>query len=110
MAQTPRMTRIEAMLAENPDDAFLRYGLAMEHASAGDDAGCVNVLRDLIARTQSEPYVPAFLQAGQALVRLDRITEACDVLKAGIDTAKRVGTPEAMHAQGEMQGLLSSIE
>lgn len=104
------MERIEAMLAEDPDDAFLRYGLAMEHASSGDDAACVDVLRDLISRGSSSPYVPAFLQAGQALVRLDRIGEACDILKAGIETATRAGTPEALHARGEMQGLLASIE
>jgi len=104
------MAQIEAMLADDPDDAFLRYGLAMEHASAGDDAACVNVLRDLIARTAEDPYIAAFLQAGQALVRIDRIPEACDVLKHGIAAATKAGTPEAMHAQGEMQGLLSSIE
>lgn len=107
MARTARMAQIEEMLAEDPDDAFLRYGLAMEHASAGDDAACVTVLRDLIARTAAAPYVPAFLQCGQALVRLDRTAEACDVLKAGIEAAGRAGD---LHAQGEMQGLLSSIE
>jgi len=110
MPKTPRMEQIEAMLAEDPDDAFLRYGLAMEHASAGDDANCVVVLRDLIARTAEKPYIPAYLQAGQALVRLDRIAEACAVLKDGIDAAARVGTADALHARGEMQGLLSSIE
>ena len=106
MARTPRMAQIEAMLAEDPDDAFLRYGLAMEHASAGDDTACVDVLRDLIARTATDPYVPAFLQAGQALVRLDRIPEACAVLRDGVAAARRAGDT---HAQGEMQGLLDSI-
>jgi thioredoxin-like negative regulator of GroEL len=101
------MEQIEAMLADDPDDAFLRYGLAMEHASAGDDAACVEVLRDLIARTTATPYVPAFLQAGQALVRLDRIPEACDALRQGITAARNAGDT---HAQGEMQGLLDSIE
>ena len=110
MAKTPRMAQIEAMLAEDPDDAFLRYGLAMEHASTGDDSQCVVVLKNLIERKANDPYVPAFLQAGQALVRLDRIAEACEVLRSGIEASRRVGTPEAMHAQGEMQGLLSSIE
>ena len=100
------MAQIEAMLAEDPDDTFLRYGLAMEHASAGDDASCVSVLRDLIARTAANPYVPAFLQCGQALVRLDRTEEACEVLKTGIAAAGRAGD---LHAQGEMQGLLDSI-
>src|ERR1700761_6917086 len=103
MARTPRMALIEEMLAEDPAAPFLRYGLAMEHASTGDDAGCVTVLRDLIARTAANPYVPAFLQCGQALMRLDRTAEACDVLRAGIEAARLAGDT---HAQGEMQGLL----
>jgi thioredoxin-like negative regulator of GroEL len=107
MARTPRMEQIEALLADDPDDAFLRYGLAMEHASAGDDAQCVVVLRDLIQRTAANPYVPAFLQCGQALMRLDRTEEACAVLREGVEAARRAGDT---HAQGEMQGLLASIE
>ena len=110
MTKSPRMERIEAMLADEPDDAFLRYGLAMEHASLGDDSGCVAVLHDLIARSAASPYVPAYLQAGQALVRLDKIEEACAVLQEGIAVSAQVGTPEALHARGEMQGLLSSVE
>jgi hypothetical protein len=104
------MAQIEAMLAEDPDDAFLRYGLAMEHAGAGDDAACVGILRDLIARpgpaAAAKPYVPAFLQCGQALMRLGRDAEACEVLRQGIDAARRAGDT---HAQGEMEGLLDSI-
>ena len=107
MARTLRMTQIEAMLAEDPDDAFLRYGLAMEHASAGDDAACVEVLRDLINRTAAKPYIPAYLMAGQALVRLDRIPEASTILREGIAAAGKAGDT---HAQGEMQGLLDTIE
>jgi len=101
------MAQIEAMLADEPDDAFLRYGLAMEHASSGDDATSVIVLRELIARTAAAtPYVPAYLQAGQALMRLDRVEEACETLKDGIEAARKVGDG---HALGEMQGLLESI-
>lgn len=106
MARTHRMAQIEAMLTEEPHDAFLRYGLAMEHASAGDDATCVEVLRDLIARTSANPYVPAFLQAGQSLVRLDRVPEACEILRDGVKAAQKAGDT---HAEGEMQGLLDSI-
>jgi hypothetical protein len=100
------MAQIEEMLAQDPDDAFLRYGLAMEHASSGDDAACAEVLRDLIARSAAKPYVPAFLQAGQALIRLDRVDEAASILRTGVDAARRAGD---LHAQGEMQGLLDSI-
>ncbi len=107
MARTPRMAQIEALLAEDPDDAFLRYGLAMEHASAGDDATCVDILRDLIARTAANPYIPAFLQCGQALIRLDRTAEAADILRHGIQAARAAGDT---HAEGEMQGLLATLE
>ena len=110
MTKTPRMAQIEAMLADDPNDAFLRYAYAMEHASAGDDAGCVVVLRDLIVRSANDPYIPAYLQAGQALVRLDQISEACVILREGITAAARVATPDALHARGEMQGLLDSLE
>jgi uncharacterized protein HemY len=105
--KTPRMRQIEAMLADEPNDAFLRYGLAMEYAGQGDDATAVRLLRELISR---EPYVPAYLQAGQALNRLNRFEEACDVLRQGIAAARVQGTPEALHAAGEMQGLLDSLE
>jgi predicted Zn-dependent protease len=110
MARTPRMDQIEAMLKDNPDDAFLRYGLAMEHSSQGDDATAVTQLRELIALDPTAPYIPAFLMCGQALVRLGKEGEAADVLKQGIAAATTAGTPEAMHARGEMEGLLATVE
>lgn len=107
MAKTPRMEQIEALLAEDPDDAFLRYGLAMEHISQGDDASAVVVLTELIVLKADAPYVPAFLQAGQALIRLGREPEAATVLRQGIEAAGRAGD---LHALGEMQGFLATIE
>ncbi|HEY8505251.1 MAG TPA: tetratricopeptide repeat protein [Gemmataceae bacterium] len=102
--KTPRMRQIEEMLAAEPGDAFLRYALAMEYVGAGDDETALLHLRGLIAR---EPYVPAYLQAGQALIRLDRLGEAREVLREGIAQAARQGDA---HAEGEMRGFLESIE
>jgi len=102
--RTPRMEQIEALLADDPADPFLRYGLAMEHASAGNDTAAVDQLSRLIA---DSPYVPAFLMAGQILNRLNRVDEACDVLRRGIAAAKEQGNS---HAEGEMAALLASIE
>ena len=103
----PRMAKIEAMLADAPDDAELRYMLGMEHVGAGDDAAAVAVFREVIARSADKPYVPAFLMAGQALIRLGREKEAAGVLRDGIAAAQTVGD---QHALGEMQGFLSTIE
>ena len=102
--RTPRMTQIEELLADDPNDPFLRYGLAMEYASAGDDASAADHLLGLAADT---PYVPAYLQAGQVLNRLNRADEACEVLRRGIAAAKAQGNS---HAEGEMSALLTSIE
>jgi len=105
-----RVDRIRALLAESPDDPELHYALAMEHSSAGDDAGCVDVLRALIGTFAAAPFIPAYLQAGQALARLDRTDEAAAVLRDGIAAAERVATPAALHARGEMLGLLATVE
>ena len=103
-ARTPRMEQIEALLADDPTDPFLRYGLAMEYVSAGDDAtGAVH----LVQLADEHAYVPAFLQAGQVLARLNRFEEACNMLRRGVAAARQQGDA---HAEGEMAGLLSSLE
>lgn len=105
MTAKTRKQQLEEMLAEDPDDPFLRYGLAMEHVSAGDLEAAVRGFRDLVALAPD--YVPAYLQAGQALARLGRAAEARDVLRQGIAAATRQNEP---HAKGEMEALLDSLE
>lgn len=104
LTRTPRMSQIEGLLADDPTDAFLRYGLAMEYVSTGDEK---TAAEHLLRLTMDTPYVPAFLQAGQVLNRLNRVSEACDVLRRGIATAK---AQSDSHAEGEMTALLMSIE
>lgn len=105
MAATNRREMIEAMLAETPNDSELRYMLAMECASAGDDAGAVRCFQELIALAPN--YPPAYHQAGRALQRLNRIAEAQALLKQGIPIAQKGGD---LHAAGEMTELLASLE
>ncbi len=108
MPQSARLAKIQAMLADDPDDAFLRYSLGMEHISLGDDASAVTVFEDLIAlKPTGTETVPAYHMAGQALNRLARYDAACTMLRAGIGAARAVGDH---HALGEMETLLQSIE
>src|SRR3954464_3987145 len=109
MPRTPRMEQIEELVTDEPNDPFLRYGLAMEHSSQGDDATAVMHFRELIALNPAAPYIPAFLMCGQALTRLGKEAEAVEVLRQGIAAATKAGTPEAMHARGEMEGLLATV-
>lgn len=110
VTKSARLLRIEALLAEDPTDAFLRYGQAMEYASGGDDATAADLLRQLIAVGGDAPYIPAFLMAGQTYARLGEEGKAADVLNAGIAAARRANTAESLHAMGEMQGLLATVE
>lgn len=102
---TSRKEQIEEMLRETPDDTELRYMLAMEHASAGDDVGAVAVFRELIAR--SPDYPPAYHMGGRTLQRLGRIDEARALLQQGIPAALKAGN---QHAAGEMQELLDNLD
>ena len=99
-----RREQIEAMLAEEPGDTFLRYSLAMELDKEGEHDRSLQLLRDLSA--DDPPYVPAFFMAGQQLARLDRVEEARQILMAGVTAARQTGDA---HAAGEMQEFLRTL-
>jgi tetratricopeptide (TPR) repeat protein len=99
-----RREKIEAMLADDPRDIFLRYSLAMELDKEGDHDGSLAKFGELTRDTP--PYVPAFFMAGQQLARLDRIEEARSFLRDGIEAARTQGDA---HAAGEMSEFLASL-
>ena len=103
MATKSRKEQIREMLVEEPNDPFLRYGLAMEFVSEGNDAEAVSWFRKLLALAES---VPAYHQAGRALLRLNRASEAREVLNEGISVARKLND---VHAAEEMQGLLDGL-
>jgi predicted Zn-dependent protease len=105
MADSPRLRQLEEFLAESPDDPELRYAMAMEHLSLGDDERAVQCLRDLTAACPK--YVPAFQMLGQTLLRLGREDEATAALRQGMAAAQQTGNA---HALSEIQGLLDSLE
>ena len=99
-----RRVKIEAMLADDPDDVFLRYSLAMELKKEGDHETSLEKLSEL---TQHEPpYVPAFFMAAQQLADLQRIEEARALLYAGI---KQAQDQDDAHAASEMSEFLESL-
>ena len=99
-----RKERLETLLADAPDDPELRYMLAMEYVSAGDDAAAVRCFEELLR--QSPDYPPGYHQAARALQRLDRVAEARTLLERGIPVALGRGDS---HTAGEMQQLLEFL-
>jgi hypothetical protein len=99
-----RREKIEAMLADEPGDTFLRYSLAMELDKEGQHDASLAKFAEL-TRDQT-PYVPAFFMGAQEFARLGRIGEARSMLRDGIEAARAQGDT---HAAGEMSEFLASI-
>ncbi len=99
-----RRSKIEAMLADEPADQFLRYSLALELEKEAEHDASLNHLASL--QREAAPYVPAFFMAAQQMVRLGRVEDARGVLRDGIEEARRQGNA---HAAGEMSELLVSL-
>ena len=100
-----KVAMLTEILAQNPDDAFARYGLAMEKAKANDIPGA---LAEFDTLTQKHPdYTAGYQMAGQTLLQAGRTAEARQRLEAGIASAERTRNS---HAAREMQGLLDTID
>jgi hypothetical protein len=99
-----RREKIEAMLADEPGDVFLRYSLAMELAKENLHDDSLAKLTELLE--ENPPYVPAFFMAGKQLAELGRVEKARDVLRVGIEAARQQGDA---HAAGEMSEFLTSL-
>jgi thioredoxin-like negative regulator of GroEL len=100
-----RLEALRAMLAEDPDDAFTRYAVAMELKGLGrrDEA-----LAELKAVMADQPdYVPTYYQYGSLLEGEGRSDEAAQVVRAGIEVAEKAGDG---HAKSELEDLLGEIE
>ena len=77
-----RREKIEAMLAEDPKDTFLRYSLAMELRSEGNTLESLEILDALVR--ESTPCVPAFFMAAEQRSDQGLIMEARQYLREGI--------------------------
>jgi tetratricopeptide (TPR) repeat protein len=106
MSQTQNSRRaiLEGFVAAKPDDAFARYGLALECAKLGDDPAALAHFEHLLATHPS--YVAAYFHYGQLLARLGRTDEARKVLTAGILAAQNAGDS---HARDEAQAALQAL-
>jgi tetratricopeptide (TPR) repeat protein len=101
---TPRAEMLKNLLAQDPNNTFARYGLAMEYANAG-------LLSDAIAEYRrlmevNPDYTAAYFHCGQALERLGNLEEARAAYQQGIDVATRTGD---LHTRSELQGALDLL-
>ena len=99
-----RVAMLKDILAQNPKDAFARYGLAMEYSNSGQ---VEDALREFEALLAANPdYSAGYFMAAQTLAREGREEEARKMLRDGIAAAQRTRN---QHAQSEMEAMLEEM-
>ncbi len=99
-----RVAMLNEILAQNPDDSFARYGLAMEYSKNGEVDRALEEFGKLISANPD--YTAAYFMAAQTLAVAARPEEAKKMLAGGIASAKRTGNA---HAQSEMEAMLAEL-
>lgn len=101
---TNRIEILRQMLAQDSNNHFARYGLAMEYAKSGELEQAVAEYRNLLA--QDEGYCAAYYHGGQALEKLGRVEEARAMYENGIEACGRKGD---LHTRSEIEAALSLL-
>jgi len=100
-----RVSMLNEVLSQNPDDAFARYGLAMEHARLGEVERALEEFGKLLS--VHPDYTAGYFMAAQTLANAQRLEEARRMLVDGIASARRTGNS---HAQSEMTAMLEELK
>jgi len=99
-----RRQKLEEFLRNNPNDAFSRYGMALECMREGDPVAADTHFRALLETNPD--YVPGYQMYAQMLAQNNRTDEAKSALSQGIQSAIRQGN---QHARSEMEALLMEL-
>jgi tetratricopeptide (TPR) repeat protein len=99
-----RLEKLRQFLEANPNDCFVRYGLAQEYVKAGQ-------LDDAIAEYSrifeiNPDYQAAYYHAGQAYQKLGKTAQARATFERGIETSMRTGD---LHARSELEAALAEL-
>ncbi len=95
---------LEQFVEKNPNDAFGRYGLAMECVNEGDLAAAEANFKQLLA--SHTEYIAAYYQFGRMLAGANRSAEAREIFTVGISRAAQAGDE---HARQELLAALDEL-
>ncbi|MGN6369765.1 MAG: tetratricopeptide repeat protein [Phycisphaerae bacterium] len=101
----PRLEQLLELLKAEPGDSFLRYGVAMEYAKAGEFEKALTEFNELLRRAPE--YVAGYFMAGRTCEQKGDVEEAKRFYREGIVVARRVGDE---HAAGEISQALMMLE
>lgn len=95
-----RLEQLTKLYAAEPQDPFLTYGIALEHAKAQRLDKAIMWLDKTLGLDDS--YCYAYFQKGKMLSEKGEEAAAQAVLKQGIEAAKACGDEKAENELGEL--------
>jgi predicted Zn-dependent protease len=99
-----RISMLTELLTQDPNNAFARYGLAMEYSNSGELDRALEEFGRLLSAHRD--YTAGYFMAAQTLVKAQRMEEAKKMLKEGIASAQ---LKRDAHAESEMQAMLEEL-
>ena len=102
---SPRLDQLKQLYDADPTDPFVPYGIALEHAKAGEHEQALSWLDRTLEIDPQYSY--AYFQKGRLLSELGRPDDAKQTLETGITRARESGDT---HAAEEIAGLLATLQ
>lgn len=102
---TDRIPLLLSYLQDDPRDCFSRYALGLEYFKMNELDKAWGCFEHLLKHAPD--YLPAYYQAGQVLLRLNRPEEAAKTLREGLVVASQ---QRDEHTRSELQGALLQLE
>ena len=100
----PSLEQLEKLLAADPNDAFVLYGLAQEHARSGNFAKAVGFYDRCLAADPA--YCYAYYHKAKAQEAMGREADAVESLRAGAAAARQA---QDDHAFSEISAYLGAL-
>ena len=96
---------LEDFVAQDPNDSFSRYALALELEKENRVSEALQQLREVIARDPG--LAAAYQQLGRLLAQSGSVDEAREIYRQGVSVAAAAGD---QRARNEMQQALEMLD
>lgn len=96
-----RIEALQQMLAADPKNSFVRYGLAMELVKGGALAQAVAEFETLLSFDPN--YSAGYYHGGQTLEKLGKLDQARELYRRGVEVSRDP------HARAELQAALDIL-
>ena len=100
-----RLTQLQTLLAESPEDAFILFAIAKEYEKLGQPEKAVEQFEAL--RRSNPVYVGLYYHLGKLYEHYDAIEKALSVYKNGMEVARKL---KDHHALGELNAARLNLE